>query len=51
LAGIASQTPDSALADTLKEQLELIKRQTIIEDFDAQIAARPDAEAVIPPKF
>lgn len=50
LAGIAAQaqsTPAlSSTADILKEQVELIKRQTTIENFDAQIAARPDAEAV-----
>jgi hypothetical protein len=52
LAGIAAQAQGSsspsalALSDILKEQLELIKRQTSIENFDAQIAARPDAEAV-----
>ena len=34
------------MADILKEQVEVIKREIAIEDFDVQIASRPDAEAV-----
>ncbi len=47
LADIAAQTQvGSVLADILKEQVEVLKREVAIEDFDEQIASRPDAEAV-----
>lgn len=47
LAGVSAQTQGgSVLADILKEQVEVLKREIAIEDFDVQIASRPDAEAV-----
>jgi hypothetical protein len=47
LAGVAAQTQGgSVIADILKEQVEVLKREIAIEDFDVQIASRPDAEAV-----